>query len=147
MGIEAEDWDYVVMETWGKNEPAGANGGGKLSQDPNLTTLKEYILKYAPQAEVSLYHVYSCRYLAEKEQPNETLTQQWQRYVNGADDGLASIVAHVIPASTLIQNARLTYLNADGGELLRNPNPTNGSNPDITHLNREGDYINAIMMY
>ena len=147
MGIEAEDWDYVVMETWGKNEPAGANGGGKLSQDPNLTTLKEYILKYAPQAEVSLYHVYSCRYLTEKEQPNETLTQQWQRYVNGADDGLANIVAHVIPASTLIQNARLTYLNADGGELLRNPNPTDGSNPDITHLNGEGDYINAIMMY
>lgn len=147
MGIEAEDWDYVVMETWGKNEPEGANGGGKLSQDPNLTTLKEYILKYAPQAEVSLYHVYSCRYLAEKEQPNETLTQQWQRYVNGADDGLAGIVAHVIPASTLIQNARLTYLNADGGDLLRNPNPTDGSNPDITHLNREGDYINAIMMY
>ena len=147
MGIEAEDWDYVVMETWGKNEPAGANGNGKLSQDPNLTTLKEYILKYAPQAEVSLYHVYSCRYLAEKEQPNETLTQQWQHYVNGADDGLASIVAHVIPASTLIQNARLTYLNADGGELLRNPKPTDGSNPDITHLNGEGDYINAIMMY
>ena len=58
MGIEAEDWDYVVMETWGKNEPAGANGGGKLGQDPNLTTLKEYILKYAPQAEVSLYHVW-----------------------------------------------------------------------------------------
>ena len=85
--------------------------------------------------------------MTEKEQPNETLTQQWQRYVNGADDGLANIVAHVIPASTLIQNARLTYLNADGGELLRNPNPTDGSNPDITHLNREGDYINAIMMY
>ena len=147
MGIEAEDWDYVVMETWGKNEPAGANYGDKLSQDPNLTTLKKYILKYAPQAEVSLYHVYSCRYLAEREQPNETLTQQWQRYVNGADDGLANIVAHVIPASTLIQNARLTYLNADGGELLRNPNPTDGSNPDITHLNGEGDYINAIMMY
>lgn len=147
MGIEAEDWDYVVMETWGKNEPAGANYGDKLSQDPNLTKLKEYILKYAPQAEVSLYHVYSCRYLAEREQPNETLTQQWQRYVNGADDGLANIVAHVIPASTLIQNARLTYLNADGGELLRNPNPTDGSNPDITHLNGEGDYINAIMMY
>lgn len=147
MGIEAEDWDYVVMETWGKNEPAGANGGGKLSQDPNLTTLKEYILKYAPQAKVSLYHVYSCRYLAEKEEPVETLTEQWQRYVNGADDGLAKIVAHVIPASTLIQNARLTYLNADGGDLLRNPKPTDGSNPDITHLNREGDYINAIMMY
>ena len=147
MGIEAEDWDYVVMETWGKNEPAGANGDGKLSQDPNLTTLKEYILKYAPQAEVSLYHVYSCRYLAEKEQPYETLTEQWQRYVNGADDGLASIVAHVIPASTLIQNARLTYLNADGGELLRNPNPTDVSKTDITHLNQEGDYINAIMMY
>ena len=86
-------------------------------------------------------------YLAEKEQPYETLTQQWQRYVNGADDGLASIVAHVIPASTLIQNARLTYLNADGGDLLRNPKPTDGSNPDITHLNQEGDYINAIMMY
>ena len=147
MGIEAEDWDYVVMETWGKNEPAGANGGGKLSQDPNLTTLKEYILKYAPQAKVSLYHVYSCRYLAVNEKPVETLTEQWQRYVNGADDGLAKIVAHVIPASTLIQNARLTYLNADGGELLRNPNPTDGSNPDITHLNGEGDYINAIMMY
>ena len=147
MGIEAEDWDYVVMETWGKYEPAGVNGDGKLSQDPNLTTLKEYILKYAPQAEVSLYHVYSCRYLAEKEQPNETLTQQWQRYVNGADDGLAKIVTHVIPASTLIQNARLTYLNADGGDLLRKPKPTDGSNPDITHLNQEGDYINAIMMY
>ena len=147
MGIEAEDWDYVVMETWGKNEPAGAKYGDKLSKDPNLTTLKEYILKYAPQAEGSLYHVYSCRYLAEKEEPVETLTEQWQRYVNGADDGLAKIVAHVIPASTLIQNARLTYLNADGGDLLRNPNPTDGSNPDITHLNREGDYINAIMMY
>ena len=147
MGIEAEDWDYVVMETWGKNEPAGANGGGELSQDPNLTTLKEYILKYAPQAKVSLYHVYSCRYLAEREQPNETLTQQWQRYVNGADDGLAGIVAHVIPASTLIQNARLTYLNADGGDLLRNPNSTDESKRDITHLNPEGDYINAIMMY
>lgn len=147
MGIEAEDWDYVVMETWGKKEPAGAKYGDKLSKDPNLTTLKEYILKYAPQAEVSLYHVYSCRYLAEKEEPVETLTEQWQRYVNGADDGLAKIVAHVIPASTLIQNARLTYLNADGGDLLRNPNPTDGSNPDITHLNREGDYINAIMMY
>ena len=148
MGIEAEDWDYVVMETWGKNEPAGANGvDKKLSQDPNLTTLKEYILKYAPQAEVSLYHVYSCRYLAEKEEPVETLTEQWQRYVDGADDGLASIVTHVIPASTLIQNARLTYLNADGGDLLRKPKPTDGSNPDITHLNLEGDYINAIMMY
>ena len=147
MGIEAEDWDYVVMETWGKNEPAGANYGDKLSQDPNLTTLKEYILKYAPQAEVSLYHVYSCRYLAEREQPNETLTQQWQRYVNGADDGLANIVAHVIPASTLIQNARLTYLNADGGDLLRNPKPADVSKTDITHLNPEGDYINAIMMY
>ena len=147
MGIEAEDWDYVVMETWGKNEPAGAKYGDKLSLDPNLTDLKNYIAKYAPQAKVSLYHVYSCRYLAEREQPNETLTQQWQRYVNGADDGLANIVAHVIPASTLIQNARLTYLNADGGDLLRNPNPTDGSNPDITHLNGEGDYINAIMMY
>ena len=145
-GIEAEDWDYVVIEAWGKNEPAGGNGNGKLSQDQNLTTLKEYILKYAPLAKVSLYHVYSCRYLANKD-PVETLTEQWQRYVNGADDGLASIVAHVIPASTLIQNARLTYLNADGGDLLRNPNPTNGSNPDITHLNGEGDYINAIMMY
>lgn len=148
MGIEAEDWDYVVMETWGKNEPAGANGvDKKLSQDPNLTTLKEYILKYAPQAEVSLYHVYSCRYLAEKEEPVETLTEQWQRYVDGADDGLASIVTHVIPASTLIQNARLTYLNADGGDLLRNPKPADVSKIDITHLNPEGDYINAIMMY
>ena len=147
MGIEAEDWDYVVMETWGKNEPAGAKYGGELSQDPNLTTLKAYILKYAPQAKVSLYHVYSCRYLAVNEKPVETLTEQWQRYVDGADDGLAKIVAHVIPASTLIQNARLTYLNADGGDLLRNPKPTDGSNPDITHLNREGDYINAIMMY
>lgn len=148
MGIEAEDWDYVVMETWGKDEPAGANGvDKKLSQDPNLTMLKEYILKYAPQAKVSLYHVYSCLYLAKNEEPVETLTQQWQRYVDGADDGLAGIVAHVIPASTLIQNARLTYLNADGGELLRNPKPTDGSNPDITHLNQEGDYINAIMMY
>ena len=147
MGIEAEDWDYVVMETWGKNEPAGVNGNGKLSEDPNLKALKKYILKYAPKAEVSLYHVYSCRYLAVNEKPVETLTEQWQRYVNGADDGLANIVAHVIPASTLIQNARLTYLNADGGDLLRNPNPTDGSNPDITHLNGEGDYINAIMMY
>ena len=147
MGIEAEDWDYVVMETWGKNEPAGVNGNGKLSEDPNLKALKEYILKYAPQAKVSLYHVYSCRYLAEKEEPVETLTQQWQRYVDGADDGLANIVAHVIPASTLIQNARLTYLNADGGDLLRNPNPTDESKRDITHLNPEGDYINAIMMY
>lgn len=141
MGIEAEDWDYVVMETWGKNEPAGANGNGKLSQDPNLTTLKEYILKYAPQAKVSLYHVYSCRYLAENVTPVETLTKQWQRYVDGADDGLKDIVAHVIPASTLIQNARLTYLNANGSELQRNP-PS-----DITHLTGEGDYINAIMMY
>lgn len=147
MGIEAEDWDYVVMETWGKNEPAGVNGNGKLSEDPNLTTLKEYILKYAPQAKVSLYHVYSCGYLAKNEEPVETLTQQWQRYVNGADDGLADIVAHVIPASTLIQNARLTYLNADGGDLLRNPKPADVSKIDITHLNPEGDYINAIMMY
>ena len=141
MGIEAEDWDYVVMETWGKNEPAGANGGGKLSLDTNLTTLKEYILKYAPQAEVSLYHVYSCRYLTENVTPVETLTEQWQRYVDGADDGLSDIVKHVIPASTLIQNARLTYLNANGSELQRNP-PS-----DITHLTGEGDYINAIMMY
>ena len=141
MGIEAEDWDYVVMETWGKNEPAGANGGGKLSQDTNLTTLKNYINKYAPQAEVSLYHVYSCRYLTENVTPVETLTEQWQRYVDGADDGLKVIVAHVIPASTLIQNARLTYLNANGSELQRNP-PS-----DITHLTPEGDYINAIMMY
>ena len=141
MGIEAEDWDYVVMETWGKNEPAGANGDGKLSQDLNLTTLKNYINKYAPQAEVSLYHVYSCRYLAENVTPVETLTEQWQRYVDGADDGLKDIVAHVIPASTLIQNARLTYLNANGSELQRNP-PS-----DITHLTGEGDYINAIMMY
>lgn len=147
MGIEAEDWDYVVMETWGKNEPAGVNGNGKLSEDPNLTTLKEYILKYAPQAKVSLYHVYSCGYLAKNEEPVETLTQQWQRYVNGADDGLASIVTHVIPASTLIQNARLTYLNADGGDLLRNPKPADVKKIDITHLNPEGDYINAIMMY
>lgn len=147
MGIEAEDWDYVVMETWGKKEPAGADYGDKLSLDPNLTTLKEYILKYAPQAKVSLYHVYSCRYLAEKEEPVETLTEQWQRYVNGADDGLAGIVAHVIPASTLIQNARLTYLNADGGDLLRNPKPADVKKIDITHLNQEGDYINAIMMY
>lgn len=147
MGIEAEDWDYVVMETWGKNEPAGSNGKGKLSQDPNLTILKDYITKYAPQAKVSLYHVYSCRYLAEKEAPVETLTKQWQRYVDGADDGLAKIVAHVIPASTLIQNARLTYLNADGGDLLRKPNPTDERERDITHLNPEGDYINAIMMY
>ncbi len=147
MGIEAEDWDYVVMETWGKNEPAGSNGKGKLSQDPNLTILKDYITKYAPQAKVSLYHVYSCRYLAEKEAPVETLTEQWQRYVDGADDGLAKIVAHVIPASTLIQNARLTYLNADGGDLLRKPNPTDERERDITHLNPEGDYINAIMMY
>ena len=145
-GIEAEDWDYVVIEAWGKNEPAGGNGGGMLSQNQNLKTLKNYIAKYAPQAELSLYHVYSCRSLANRD-PVETLTEQWQRYVNGADDGLANIVAHVIPASTLIQNARLTYLNADGGDLLRNPNPTNGSNPDITHLNGEGDYINAIMMY
>ena len=145
-GIEAEDWDYVVIEAWGKNEPAGGNGDGKLSQDPNLTTLKDYIAKYAPQAGLSLYHVYSCRYLANKD-PVETLTAQWQRYVKGADDGLANIVAHVIPASTLIQNARLTYLNADGGDLLRKPKPTDGSNPDITHLNLEGDYINAIMMY
>ena len=142
MGIEAEDWDYVVMETWGKNEPAGANGDGfKLSQDRNLTTLKNYINKYAPQAEVSLYHVYSCRYLAENVTPVETLTEQWQRYVDGADDGLSDIVKHVIPASTLIQNARLTYLNANGSELQRNP-PS-----DITHLTGEGDYINAIMMY
>ena len=142
MGIEAEDWDYVVMETWGKNEPAGANGDGfKLSQDPNLTTLKNYINKYAPQAEVSLYHVYSCRYLAENVTPVETLTKQWQRYVDGADDGLSDIVKHVIPASTLIQNARLTYLNANGSELQRNP-PS-----DITHLTGEGDFINAIMMY
>ena len=141
MGIEAEDWDYVVMETWGKNEPAGANGDGKLSQDTHLTTLKNYINKYAPQAEVSLYHVYSCRYLAENVTPVETLTEQWQRYVEGADDGLKDIVAHVIPASTLIQNARLTYLNANGSELQRNP-PS-----DITHLTGEGDYINAIMMY
>ena len=147
MGIEAEDWDYVVMETWGKNEPAGVNGNGKLSEDPNLTTLKEYILKYAPQAKVSLYHVYSCGYLAKNEEPVETLTQQWQRYVNGADDGLARIVTHVIPASTLIQNARLTYLNADGGDLLRNPKPADVKKIDITHLNQEGDYINAIMMY
>ena len=147
MGIEAEDWDYVVMETWGKNEPAGVNGNGKLSEDPNLKALKKYILKYAPQAEVSLYHVYSCGYLAEKEEPVETLTRQWQRYVDGADDGLASIVTHVVPASTLIQNARLTYLNADGGDLLRNPNPADVSKTDITHLNQEGDYINAIMMY
>ena len=142
MGIEAEDWDYVVMETWGKKEPAGANGvDKKLSQDPNLTDLKNYIAKYAPQAEVSLYHVYSCRYLAENVTPVETLTEQWQRYVDGADDGLKDIVAHVIPASTLIQNARLTYLNANGSELQRNP-PS-----DITHLTGEGDYINAIMMY
>ena len=141
MGIEAEDWDYVVMETWGKNEPAGANGDGKLSRDPNLTTLKNYINKYAPQAEVSLYHVYSCRYLAENVTPVETLTKQWQRYVDGADDGLSDIVKHVIPASTLIQNARLTYLNANGSELQRNP-PS-----DITHLTGEGDFINAIMMY
>ena len=141
MGIEAEDWDYVVMETWGKDEPAGANGNGKLSQDPNLMTLKNYITKYAPQAEVSLYHVYSCRYLAETVAPAETLTGEWQRYVDGADDGLNSIVAHVIPASTLIQNARLTYLNADGEELQRDP-PN-----DITHLNYEADYINAVMMY
>ena len=141
MGIEAEDWDYVVMETWGKNEPAGANGDGKLSQDRNLTTLKNYINKYAPQAEVSLYHVYSCRYLTENVTPVETLTEQWQRYVDGADDGLKDIVAHVIPASTLIQNARLTYLNANGSELQRNP-PS-----DITHLTGEGDFINAIMMY
>lgn len=147
MGIEAEDWDYVVMETWGKNEPAGVNGDGKLSEDPNLKALKEYILKYAPQAEVSLYHVYSCGYLAKNEEPVETLTQQWQRYVNGADDGLARIVTHVIPASTLIQNARLTYLNADGGDLLRNPKPADVKKIDITHLNPEGDYINAIMMY
>ena len=142
MGIEAEDWDYVVMETWGKKEPAGANGvDKKLSQDPNLTDLKNYIAKYAPQAGVSLYHVYSCRYLAENVTPVETLTEQWQRYVDGADDGLKDIVAHVIPASTLIQNARLTYLNANGSELQRNP-PS-----DITHLTGEGDYINAIMMY
>ena len=142
MGIEAKDWDYVVMETWGKKEPAGANGvDKKLSQDPNLTDLKNYIAKYAPQAEVSLYHVYSCRYLAENVTPVETLTEQWQRYVDGADDGLKDIVAHVIPASTLIQNARLTYLNANGSELQRNP-PS-----DITHLTGEGDYINAIMMY
>lgn len=147
MGIEAEDWDYVVMETWGKKEPAGADYGDKLSQDPNLTRLKEYILKYAPQAKVSLYHVYSCGYLAKNEEPVETLTQQWQRYVNGADDGLARIVTHVIPASTLIQNARLTYLNADGGDLLRNPKPADVKKIDITHLNQEGDYINAIMMY
>lgn len=147
MGIEAEDWDYVVMETWGKNEPAGAKYGGELSQDPNLTDLKNYIAKYAPQAKVSLYHVYSCLYLAKNEEPVETLTQQWQRYVDGADDGLASIVTHVIPASTLIQNARLTYLNADGGDLLRNPKPADVSKIDITHLNPEGDYINAIMMY
>ncbi len=141
MGIEAEDWDYVVMETWGKNEPAGSNGDGKLSQDPNLTTLKDYINKYASQAEVSLYHVYSCRSLAEQQDPKGTVLTDWQRYVNGADDGLNDIVAHVIPASTLIQNARLTYLNADGSELQRNP-PS-----DITHLTGEGDYINAIMMY
>ena len=141
MGIEAEDWDYVVMETWGKNEPAGSNGNGKLSQDTNLTTLKNYIDKYASQATVSLYHVYSCRYLAEQSDPKGTVRDDWQRYVNGADDGLNSIVAHVIPASTLIQNARLTYLNANGEELQRNP-PS-----DITHLTGEGDYINAIMMY
>ena len=141
MGIEAEDWDYVVMETWGKDEPAGSNGKGKLSQDPNLTILKDYITKYAPQAKVSLYHVYSCRYLAETVAPAETLTEEWKRYVDGADDGLNSIVAHVIPASTLIQNARLTYLNADREELQRDP-PN-----DITHLNYEADYINAIMMY
>lgn len=141
MGIEAEDWDYVVMETWGKDEPAGSNGDSKLSQDPNLMTLKNYITKYAPQAEVSLYHVCSCRYLAETVAPAETLTEEWKRYVDGADDGLNDIVAHVIPASTLIQNARLTYLNADGEELQRDP-PN-----DITHLNYEADYINAIMMY
>ena len=145
-GIEAEDWDYVVIEAWGKDEPAGGNDGGTLSQDPNLKFLKNYIAKYAPQAELSLYHVYSCRYLANKD-PVETLTAQWQRYVKGVDDGLSSLVTHVLPASTLIQNARLTYLNADGGDLLRKPNPTDGSNPDITHLNPEGDYINAIMMY
>ena len=67
--------------------------------------------------------------------------------MNGADDGLARIVTHVIPASTLIQNARLTYLNADGGDLLRNPKPADVKKIDITHLNPEGDYINAIMMY
>ncbi|MBQ6431673.1 MAG: S-layer homology domain-containing protein [Oscillospiraceae bacterium] len=139
--LQAEDWDYVITEAWGATEPAGGNGTtpGKLSTDPNLQLLTQYVLDNT-NAQTAFFHVYSCGWMLR--QPacaGDTLTSLYEKYVAAYDDGMENLIDLRYASGTLIETARKTWLN-DGRDFHR-------SETDITHLSETGDYMNAILLF
>lgn len=162
-GVQAQDWDVIVLQAWYPEACYGLNGGvgnGDIKDEEWLNELTKILKSEAtnPNVELGFNMIWSQNRQLSEAKINDRdnnynnrfndgdTTADWQGIVDQTNEWIKDNAnyKYLIPVGTAVENARTSYLGGIRGNLDNGSSMVGGLQRDSVHMNDIGKYIAAM---